>query len=118
MGEITSPTTRPVKLALLLCDTPVPAMLNTYGTYLDIFRNQLLLSNPSHPAPFPFTLDGYDVVDKQEYPDLDEGEYTGVLISGSKHNAYGEDVWIEKLVEWVRETAEKRKDVKLIGMCQ
>ena len=71
---------RPAKLALLMCDTPVPAVLKHHGTYLDIFRDQLRFSNPR--AEFPFELDGYDVVDAQEYPDPDSG-YTGILISGS-----------------------------------
>lgn len=74
------PGAKPVKLALLMCDTPVPAVRATHGTYLDIFRKQLHGSNPD--ASFPFTLDGYDVVDAEQYPDLDAG-YKGVLISGS-----------------------------------
>lgn len=80
MGE-----SKPVKLALLMCDTPVPAVLERRGTYLDIFRDQLRFSNPR--AEFPFELDGYDVVTAQEYPNLDEG-YVGVLISGSGLSTY------------------------------
>lgn len=106
---------KPSKLALLLCDTPVPVVLQSHGTYLDIFRDQLRLSNPD--ASFPFSLDGYDVVNAQEYPDLDNGDYKGVLISGSKYSAYEDEPWITRLVEWVRETSEKRPDVKLIGRC-
>ena len=70
----------PTRLALLMCDTPVPAVLKNHGTYLDIFRDQLRFSNPR--TEFPFELDGYDVVDAQEYPDPDSG-YTCILISGS-----------------------------------
>ena len=82
MSSSTISTRRPIKLALLLCDTPVPAVVKEYGTYLDIFRSQLQLSNPDDQ--FPFTLDGFDVVEAQEYPNLDDGEgYRGVLISGS-----------------------------------
>ncbi|EJD07897.1 class I glutamine amidotransferase-like protein [Fomitiporia mediterranea MF3/22] len=105
---------KPVKLALLLCDTPVPAVLKSRGTYLDVFRDQLQRSKPD--ASFPFTLDGFDVVNEQVYPDLDEG-YTGVLISGSKYSAYDDDPWIAKLVEWVRYVATRRDEVKLIGIC-
>ena len=80
MSSKTERGSKPIKLALLLCDTPIPAVREAYGTYLDIFRKQLHESNPD--ASFPFTLDGFDVVDAQEYPDLDAG-YAGVLISGS-----------------------------------
>ena len=106
----------PVKLALLMCDTPVPAVVSTIGTYLDVFRNQLRFSNPD--ASFPFILEGFDVVSAQEYPDIDSllgGGYKGILISGSKHNAYDNDPWIVKLVSWVSDVARRRPDVKLIG---
>ena len=76
---------KPIKLALLMCDTPIPTVREQFGTYLDIFRTQLQLSNPNQT--FPFTLDGFDVVGAQEYPDLDsdgaEEGYRGILISGS-----------------------------------
>lgn len=72
--------TKPVKLALLLCDTPTPKVRDVYGTYLDVFRKQLHESNPD--TSFPFTLDGYDVVEAQEYPDINDG-YHGILLSGS-----------------------------------
>ncbi|KAL5504984.1 hypothetical protein ACEPAH_7647 [Sanghuangporus vaninii] len=112
----------PIKLALLLCDTPVPAVLSAKGTYLDVFRELLRLSYPSsrpenEQSPLPFILDGFDVVSAQEYPDLDKGEYSGVLISGSKFSAYDNDPWIVQLVEWVKDVAERRREIKLIGIC-
>ena len=112
--------TNPITLALLLCDTPVPAVLSEKGTYLDVFREHLLLSYPStkrehEKSALPFILDGFDVVSAQEYPDLDKGGYKGVLISGSKFSAYDNDPWIAKLVDWVKNVAETRKDIKLIG---
>lgn len=76
------------KLALLICDTPVPAVVSQHGTYLEIFRRLLRESYPLAPSDQvddedPFTLDGFDVVNKLEYPDLESGGYKGVLISGS-----------------------------------
>ena len=83
------PETNPLKLAILLCDTPVPAVVESRGTYLDIFRNLLTQSKPDPSVPF--SLDGFDVIDAQEYPDLENGEYKGILISGSKYSAYDDD---------------------------
>jgi hypothetical protein len=82
-----SSDTKRVKLALLLCDTPIPTVQKTHGTYVDIFRTQLQASLPAG-ANVEFTLEGYDVVVAQEYPDLGDNEegdggYAGVLISGS-----------------------------------
>lgn len=78
---------RQIKIALLLCDTPIPTVLSTHGTYVDIFRNLLQASLPPS-AEVDFTLDGFDVVVAQDYPDLGEdedstGDYDGVLITGS-----------------------------------
>ena len=103
-----------LKLALLECDTPVDAVRSTYGTYLDIFRHQLLSSLPESSRDYPFILEGFDVVNAQEYPNLDAG-YKGVLISGSKDSAYDDDTWIKKLVDWVAATARFRPDIKIIG---
>ncbi|KAI5117618.1 hypothetical protein M0805_001218 [Coniferiporia weirii] len=126
--QTSEPGRNPVKLALLLCDTPIPAVRAVHGTYLDIFRAQLRGSYPRRAsgaeaeaeaeAAFPFSLDGFDVVEAQEYPDLDEGQgYAGVLISGSAASAYEDKPWIDKLVAWTAHTAQTRPDVKLIGIC-
>jgi hypothetical protein len=86
------PTTmaRHLNLALLICDTPLPAVQAAHGTYLDIFRTHLqkslesALENKGQPVDsVQFTLDGYDVV-KGVYPDdakLDT--YDGIVITGS-----------------------------------
>lgn len=105
----------PLKLALLECDTPVPVVKANHGTYLPIFLDFLRSSLPPSSRDLQFTLEGFDVVTAQEYPDLDNGEYKGVLISGSKYSAYDDDSWIRKLVDWVAETVERRPDVKIIG---
>ncbi len=69
-----------MRIALLICDTPVPAVVETRGTYLEIYRDFLRRSNPSAS----FELDGYDVVRAQAYPDLNsEPSYQGIVITGS-----------------------------------
>lgn len=74
-----------IRLGILLCDTPIPAVRSTHGTYLDIFR-QLLQNSLERTRPgqtVDWTLDGYDVV-QQEYPsDTKLAGYDALLISGS-----------------------------------
>ncbi len=75
---------QPVRLALLVCDTPVPTVVSTYGDYLDIFRTFLdtSLAFASDPKP-SFILSGYDVV-QGKFPTPEDLSYTdGILISGS-----------------------------------
>jgi len=72
-------------IALLICDTPVPAVLSTYGDYHAIFTTFLRASLPAAPdSNSVFTLDPYDVVHKQEYPSEEkESTYDGIIITGS-----------------------------------
>ena len=84
-----SKTKRHIKLALLLCDTPIQTVRETHGTYLEIFQRLLQSSLPQDTnTDVEFTLEGFDVVGAQVYPDLGESQdsddgYAGVLISGS-----------------------------------
>ncbi|PBK67268.1 class I glutamine amidotransferase-like protein [Armillaria solidipes] len=101
-----------MKLAILLCDTPLPAVVATYGDYTTIFHR--LLSSSSYTPSF--TLDPYDVVSANSYPE-DPTSYDAILLTGSKHSAHGNDPWIHKLVDFVRITASSHPQVKLIGIC-
>jgi hypothetical protein len=75
----TSMTSKHLRIALLLCDTPIPAVVATHGDYHVIFSDLLKASLPENAT---FILDPYDVVHKQEYPP-DNAEYDGILITGS-----------------------------------
>lgn len=72
------------KLALLICDTPIPTVKAEHGSYRDIFHELLKSSLPKKRGlPQKFTLDGFDVVNG-EYPTKRQLEgYQGILISGS-----------------------------------
>ena len=86
-----APTTHtPPRLALLLCDTPMPAVQREYGDYAQIFKHLLRNALPASKsgsdgdAPPPFILDAFDVVHKMEYPKEEELEtYDAVLLTGS-----------------------------------
>lgn len=76
--------TNATKLALLICDTPVPAVLERDGTYHDVYHTWLRITHPKNdiPSESTFILEGFDVKE-QIYPDLDSNNYSGILISGS-----------------------------------
>ena len=73
----------PIRLALLLCDTPIPAVQKLHGDYLAIFNKLLHSSLPPEASPERFVVDSFDVVHEQKYPNHDDVEYAGVLISGA-----------------------------------
>jgi hypothetical protein len=80
----------PLRIAILECDTPVPQVKEKYGGYGKVFK--ALLETAADGLELPdvisskkgMELSAYDVVTKQEYPDLDNID--AVLMTGSsKH---------------------------------
>ena len=70
-------TPHPIRLALLLCDTPTPPVLKEHGNYHKIFDEWLRIT-----SPVDFTLDSFDVVNKMEYPPEDV-KYDAIVFTGS-----------------------------------
>ncbi|KAF7979323.1 hypothetical protein HWV62_42729 [Athelia sp. TMB] len=109
-----SPT--PIRIALLICDTPLDSVVKSYGEYHSIFSALLTRSLPEGVSKDSFVLDPYDVEHKMQYP-ADLGEYDAIMLTGSKSSAYEKLEWIDKLVAYVREVAEQAPRVKMIGIC-
>ena len=73
----------PFRLAILECDTPIDSVRERHGTYGDIFASILgtaLKDVPTRSAIEPL-FTSWDVVDKQEYPDIEQVD--GILLTGS-----------------------------------
>lgn len=73
------------RLALLVCDTPLPDVVAAHGNYADIFHKWITASKRKCETEKPiegldFVLDAYDVVDEQ-YPRPES--YDAIIISGS-----------------------------------
>ncbi|KAF8519899.1 class I glutamine amidotransferase-like protein [Hysterangium stoloniferum] len=102
------------RLALLQCDTPNPAVLKEYGDYLDIF---IRFFNSSLPDPnAKFVIDGFDVVNRQEYPSSDT-EYHAVILTEADASAYADAPWISRLISYIKSIAETKPQVKIIAIC-
>ncbi len=76
---------RAFRLAVLECDTPVPAVEQTRGSYGEVFR-QLLTKGLAGVADAKykgaeFALSKWDVVRSQEYPKAEDVD--GILLTGS-----------------------------------
>ncbi|KAF8576341.1 class I glutamine amidotransferase-like protein [Ramaria rubella] len=103
-----------LRLALLICDTPVPSVVAVHGDYLAIFTRFFKASLPD--SRVEFSLDGFDVVHRQEYPSLVAG-YDGIIITGSAASAYDDLPWIRKLLSYVKSLTETQPQIKIIGIC-
>lgn len=78
--DIMSPT--PIRIALLICDTPLDSVVKSYGEYHSIFSALLTRSLPEGVSKDSFVLDPYDVEHKMQYP-TDLGEYDAIMLTGS-----------------------------------
>ncbi|KAI0360714.1 class I glutamine amidotransferase-like protein [Trametes cingulata] len=112
-----SSNSRPYKIAVLLCDTPLPAILASQGDYGAIFetlfRNSLQAVGD---RDVEFVVDAYDVRNEQVYP-KDVDQYDAVLLTGSAASAYENLDWINKLTDYVRFLAKEKPHIRLIGIC-
>lgn len=73
----------PLRIAILECDTPLSSVVEKHGRYDRIF-SALLETAAEGLGLSPkkdLVLSGFDVVDKQEYPNMEDID--AVLISGS-----------------------------------
>ncbi|KAH0828632.1 class I glutamine amidotransferase-like protein [Lanmaoa asiatica] len=107
------------RLALLVCDDPIPLVKAVHGDYGRVFH-QLLSSSlariDSERAEATFTLDVYDVFNDMVYPP-DSVQYDGLLISGSRASAYEDIDWINKLVAYVKCVVTEKPSLKVFGIC-
>lgn len=76
----------PLRIAILETDTPVPKVDEKYGGYGGVFTALLkagadALGEPGLSSKEGLEISAYDVVNKQEYPKLDDVD--AVLLTGS-----------------------------------
>jgi GMP synthase-like glutamine amidotransferase len=100
----------PLRIAVLECDKPLDQARIKLGAHAGVWRK--VFEQASHFLESP-VLTSYDVVDDQNYPDL--SSVNGILVSGSRYSAYGEEEWVGKLVNFVSEAIEKR--IPVVGIC-
>ncbi|KAF1955875.1 class I glutamine amidotransferase-like protein [Byssothecium circinans] len=108
----------PLRIAILECDTPPDDLVAQFGRYGKVFRTLLEAAaddlGVSGFSKDDLKLSAYDVVTEKKYPDLDDVD--AVLISGSKHDSFGNDPWILRLVAYTEKLL-KQDRVRVIGVC-
>ncbi|CAO3587443.1 unnamed protein product [Absidia cylindrospora] len=105
-------------LALLVCDTPRPQVLEKYGDYPHMFSKvftQAALDASSSDGKTEITWEFFDVVHKQEYP-TDTSRFDAIVLTGSSASAYEDVPWIVKLVSFVQQLLADLAKKKLVGI--
>ncbi|KIP04084.1 hypothetical protein PHLGIDRAFT_129743 [Phlebiopsis gigantea 11061_1 CR5-6] len=103
-----------VRIALFLCDTPIPPVVEESGDYAQIFSDFIRKSTPNDAVSF--VMDPYDVRNKMEYPE-DVDKYDAIMLTGSAASAYENLEWINKLVSYMASVIEAKPQIKILGIC-
>jgi GMP synthase-like glutamine amidotransferase len=106
-------------MAILECDTPRPNTQAKYGGYGGVFTALFkaganALSYPGLTSEDGLSISTHEVVTAQNYPSIEDID--AILLTGSKHDAFDNDAWIVKLVEFTKTVLEQRR-VRVIGVC-
>ncbi|KAI1133239.1 putative class I glutamine amidotransferase [Nemania abortiva] len=112
-------TNAPIRLAILEADTPIPPIKAKYQSYGGVFTNMFkrACASLSHPVSLDsqLALSSYDIVsDPTAYPDPETID--AILITGSKYNAFDDDEWIVRLVEFTKSCLDGGR-IRVIGVC-
>ncbi len=71
-----------IRLALFLCDTPIPSVIAQDGDYTSIFSELWRKSFPKDQTSVTWEMDSYDVRNRLEYPE-DIDKYNAIVYTGS-----------------------------------
>ncbi|KAG0331820.1 hypothetical protein BG004_001493 [Podila humilis] len=110
-----------VRLALLVCGTPIPTILEAHGDYTVIFRGLFqagldsLKEQGAVDANTNLVLEGFDVREGIYPKSLHD--WDGIVITGSANDAYADQPWINELVRFVREFPRDGSVPKVFGVC-
>ncbi|KIM24847.1 hypothetical protein M408DRAFT_17475 [Serendipita vermifera MAFF 305830] len=113
MGQV-GEGTKPLKLALLVNDTPVGPVVEEFGKYPQIYARWLEESKPT--SDITFQLDSFDAFEEHTvFPDAEK--YDAIILTGSAASAYSPLPWIDRLKKYVANVATAHPQVRLIGIC-
>jgi GMP synthase-like glutamine amidotransferase len=126
----------PLRIAILECDTPLVETKAKYGGYGGVFKALLETAADALDQPDLISskkgleLTTFDVVTKQEYPELDSID--AVLLTGSSEfpnndrphvisfvagfDSFADEPWILKLVDFTKKLLEQ-DHIRIIGVC-
>ncbi|KAK4454260.1 gmp synthase [Podospora aff. communis PSN243] len=119
MGEI-NPTKPTIGMMILEADEPHPETSERKGTFAEILHRHFVDAGDAHDPPLGVASNNVFLVSERggRIPKIEEFEnYQAVLITGSIHDAHGDDPWILQLLYLLRELWTRRPDIRFSGVC-
>ncbi|KAK1991878.1 GMP synthase [Colletotrichum falcatum] len=109
-----------VRMIVLETDEPHPDTHADKGSFGEILHSHFQRAGAEHDPPLGIDTDQRFVVEEKggTVPEFDEfDDYRAVLITGSMYDAHGDDPWILKLLDVLKELWQRRPDLRLGGVC-
>ncbi|KAI8587035.1 class I glutamine amidotransferase-like protein [Geranomyces variabilis] len=106
-----------LRIALLICDTPLPVVVEKYGDYEKLFGELLRQGAAAYSAstkPVNLEIEAFNVVEGQ-YP-VDISNFSAFVLTGSKYSAYEDLDWINKLKRFMQRV-DAESTAKVVGVC-
>ncbi|KAK3174562.1 hypothetical protein OEA41_001808 [Lepraria neglecta] len=125
----------PIRIAVLEADVPINYTRAKYGSYGAVFTSLLHKAADAWNIPRErLEITGWDVINsegaqdgkveemrgewnwkrRKGYPKMEDVD--AVLITGSRYNAFDNDPWVVRLVDFVKEVLAQSR-VRVIGVC-
>ncbi|OLN80979.1 putative glutamine amidotransferase-like protein C13C5.04-like protein 3 [Colletotrichum chlorophyti] len=115
-----APGSPQVRMMVLETDEPHPDTHKTKGSFGEILHSHFQHAGASHDPPLGIDTDQVFVVEDKggRVPKFEEFDsYQGVLLTGSMYDAHGDNEWITKLLDVLKELWQRRPDLHLSGVC-
>ncbi|KAK6343981.1 hypothetical protein TWF696_007632 [Orbilia brochopaga] len=107
-------TSHPPLLAVLECDQPLDAARISRGGHSGVWTSVFSTALKELSLPLgSIVISRYNAEDT--LPSFDTDRFDAVLISGSRYNAWADDAWIVRLVDFTKACVERK--VPVIGIC-
>ncbi|KAJ9643163.1 hypothetical protein H2204_002058 [Knufia peltigerae] len=113
-----------VRMFVLETDEPHPATKATRGSFGNILDELFNSAGSLHTPPLSVETDTHYVVEdppkhRGHVPTADEipGDTRAILITGSMYDAHGNDEWILKLLDLLRQLWRERTSLRFSGVC-
>ncbi|ORY64956.1 GMP synthase [Pseudomassariella vexata] len=120
MGQFLKDDIPRIRMMVLETDEPVPDTLKEKGRLSDILHHHFTKAGEQHDPPLGIETDEIFVITEKggKVPKSEEFEDIHcVLITGSMHDAHGDNPWILELLDLLRELYLRRPDCTLSGVC-
>jgi hypothetical protein len=108
----------PLHIAILEADRPLARTAAKYGGYGGVFSALLHAAAASSTTSSNLKLSIFDVVSYAPPPPSSSStQFSALLITGSKADAFSDEPWVLRLVAYIRDVIAQGGKTKVLGIC-